>query len=438
MPDASTDIAPDQQAARAALMRKVSLRLLPFLMLCYLCSVIDRVNIGFAALQMNKDVGLSASLFGLGGGLFYISFFLLEVPSNLTLERYGARRWIARIMVSWGIISGAMALTQGPNSFMALRFLLGAAEAGFFPGIILYLTYWYPPAERARIVAIFMVAIPAANFIGSPISGLLLGMGDTLGLRAWQWMFILEALPTIALGFACLFTLSDKPATASWLRPDERAWLTDRIAAEENARPAQPHASVWQVLSNRRVILLGLVYAGSNVSSTGLTLWQPQLIKSFGLTNGQTGWLNSVPFIVAALLMVWWSRRSDRSGERAIHTAIPLAMIATGLFGCLFFGALLPTIAMLCIAIVGTYAMKGPFWAFATEQLRSGTAAPGIAQVNATANLLSFLAPFLVGVIKDATGSYQVALLPIVFFAVLATMIVLSLGRGSRLRHQPG
>ena len=421
------------RTAHAALMRRVSLRLLPFLMLCYILSVIDRVNIGFAALSMNKELGLTASIFGLGGGLFYISFFLFEVPSNLALQRFGARRWIARIMISWGLISGCMALATGPNSFIALRFLLGAAEAGFFPGIILYLTYWFPPRERARIIATFMVAIPAANFIGSPISGLLLGLDGVLGLQGWQWMFILEAAPTIAVGFACLFYLSDRPQTASWLTEAERTTLAASIAAEEAALAKPQPMSIWQVLSNRRVILLGLIYAGSNVSSTGLTLWQPQLIKSFGLSNLDTGLLNSIPFICGAIVMVLWSRRSDARAERPLHTAIALAMIAIGLFGCLFVNSLIPTIALLCLAIIGTYAMKGPFWALATEQLAAGSAAPGIAQVNAIANLLSFLAPFLVGLIKDATGSYQIALLPIVFFAALATLLVLSLRKPAAL-----
>ena len=421
------------RTAHAALMRRVSLRLLPFLMLCYILSVIDRVNIGFAALSMNKELGLTASIFGLGGGLFYISFFLFEVPSNLALQRFGARRWIARIMISWGLISGCMALATGPNSFIALRFLLGAAEAGFFPGIILYLTYWFPPRERARIIATFMVAIPAANFIGSPISGLLLGLDGVLGLQGWQWMFILEAAPTIAVGLACLFYLSDRPQTASWLTEAERTALAASIAAEEAALAKPQPMSIWQVLSNRRVILLGLIYAGSNVSSTGLTLWQPQLIKSFGLSNLDTGLLNSIPFICGAIVMVLWSRRSDARAERPVHTAIALAMIAIGLFGCLFVNSLIPTIALLCLAIIGTYAMKGPFWALATEQLAAGSAAPGIAQVNAIANLLSFLAPFLVGLIKDATGSYQIALLPIVFFAALATLLVLSLRKPAAL-----
>jgi MFS family permease len=424
---AANDIA--TEAASVAVMRRVALRLLPFLMLCYLASVIDRVNIGFAALQMNKAVGLSASLYGLGGGIFYISFFLLEVPSNLALQRFGARRWIARIMITWGLISGCMALVQGPASFIGLRFLLGAAEAGFFPGIILYLTYWFPPKERARIVAIFMIAVPAANFLGSPISALLLGVDDVLGLRGWQWMFILEAVPTVVLGIVCLFWLDDKPGSARWLTPEERRLLEASLEEDGDIHAPAQRESVWRVLRNPHVILLGLVYAGSNAASTGLTMWQPQLIKAFGLTNLATGLLNSVPFLIASVVMVWWSRRSDRRGERVWHAALPLAMIALGLFCCLVVKSLALTILMLCVAIIGTYAVKGPFWAFATEKLSSRAAAPGIAYINSIANLVSFLAPWMVGIVKDATGSFSLALMPIVFFALLAMLIVILLGR---------
>jgi MFS family permease len=416
---------------RAAVMRRVTWRLLPFLMLCYLTSVVDRVNVGFAALQMNKDLGLSASIFGLGGGIFYISFCLLAIPSNLALARFGARIWIARLMITWGVISGCMALVTGPNSFVALRFLLGAAEAGFFPGIILYLTYWFPRRERARIVAIFMIAVPMANFLGSPISGALLGIEHFMGLRGWQWMFIVEAVPTVLLGFACLIWLSDRPGTAVWLDELQRRQLEASLAQDE-ADDRTPKPSVWQILRNPGIILLGLVYAGSNTASTGLTLWQPQLIKAFGLTNTETGLLNALPFLAGACLMVWWSRRSDRMGERVWHAAIPLAMIGCGLFGCLVVKQLAPTILMLCVAIIGTYAVKGPFWAFATEWLSSRSAAPGIAYVNAIANLMSFVAPFLVGIIKDKTGNYPLALMPIVGFALLAVVIVLGMGWAKR------
>jgi len=290
----------------AATMRRVSWRLMPFLTLAYLLCYIDRVNVGFASLQMNKAVGIDPKTYGLGAGIFFIGYFILEVPSNLGLQRFGARTWIARIMLTWGIVSAAFALIGGPISFLVLRFLLGAAEAGFFPGVILYLTYWYPAEYRAKIVGIFMVAIPVAGLIGSPISGAVLGMDGILGLGGWQWIFILEAIPTLMLGILSFVWLTDRPEHASWLTREQQSWLVAKLEGERRRSPRIQDLPLWHVLTNKYVLIMALVYSGAAGASTSLALWMPQLVKAFGLTDFQTGLVNAVPFGVAAAWMIMW------------------------------------------------------------------------------------------------------------------------------------
>ncbi len=413
-------------------LRRVSFRLLPFLMLAYLVCYIDRTNAGFAALQMNKDIGLSATVFGLGGGIFFIGYFLFEVPSNLALEKYGARIWICRIMISWGLVSAGMAAVAGPTSFVVVRFILGAAEAGFFPGVILYLTYWFPAEQRARIVGIFMVAIPVAGFIGSPISGALLGLDGVLGLRGWQWLFILEAAPAILLGFACLVWLTDRPEHAQWLTAEQRTWLTNRLDAERRQAKRVAHASVWRVVRNPTVLALAIVYAGGATASSGLALWQPQFIKSFGLSNTEVGWVNALPYIFSAVAMIWWGQRSDHHNERLWHTAVPLGLSGAALALCIPFTGLVPTIVLLCLCVVCTSVTRGPFWALASDFLSAPSAAAGIAMVNALGTSFGFICNALMGVTFDATHSYPLAMLPIVGFAALGTGTLLALGKPGR------
>ncbi len=431
MPD-DTPAIPDD-AALAGIMRRITWRILPFLMLCYFIAFVDRVNAGFAALQMNVDVGLSPSAFGFGGGLFYVSYVIFEVPSNLLMEKVGARIWIARIMISWGLVSGLMAVVVGPQSFYAVRLLLGAAEAGFFPGVILYLTYWFPTEARGRIVAIFMVAIPISSFLGSPVSAALLGTDGWLGLHGWQWLFILEAVPAVALGFAALVWLPEGPRDARWLSPVEREVLATRLAQDGAvSRPTGGHLSLWRVMTNRYVLAASLIYAGASGASQCLSLWQPQIIKSFGLSLAATGWLNALPFGIASVLMILWGRSSDRRRERVWHTALPLALLAGSLVVAIFIGALLPTMVLLCLAVTATYIVKGPFWALSTEWLSAGAAAAGIAQINAMGNVGGFVATSLLGVIKDATGSYALGLMPIAVLSVAGCIAVLTLGRDRR------
>jgi MFS transporter, ACS family, tartrate transporter len=411
-----------------ATMRRVTRRLLPFLMACYLVSFIDRVNVGFAALQMNKDVGLTASMFGFGSGLFFVTYFIFEVPSNLVLEKVGARLWIARIMITWGLVSAATAFVVGPYSFYLVRFLLGAAEAGFYPGVLLYLTFWFPKSYRARVVALFMVSVPAASFIGSPISAALLQLDGWLGLHGWQWMSIVEAAPAILFGGLAFFILPDTPLQAKWLTEEQRRWLTDRIKGERDGGRSSSRRSTWMVLIDKHVLAAGLIFAGSTGASACLSIWLPQILKSFGLSNMETGFLNSAPFGVAAILMVLWAKHSDRTGERVWHLAIPLAATSLSLLLAFTAQSLLPTVAILFVAIVGTYAIKGPFWALSTEWMSTSAAAVGIAQINAIGNLGGFVGTYSLGVIKEATGSYALGLLPLAILTAAGTMLTLALG----------
>jgi MFS transporter, ACS family, tartrate transporter len=418
------------QSLEVTTMRRVSWRLMPFLLLAYLICYIDRVNVGFAALQMNKAVGIDTKTYGLGAGIFFVGYFILEVPSNLALERFGARTWIARIMITWGLVSAAFALIGGPISFLVLRFLLGAAEAGFFPGVILYITYWYPAQYRAIIVGIFMVAIPVAGLIGSPISGAILYMDGLLGLGGWQWIFLLEAAPAVLLGLGTFVWLTDRPEQASWLTSEQQQWLIAKLETERRRAPRISHTSVWRVISNKYVLIMALVYSGAAGASAALALWMPQLVKSFGLTNWQTGLLNSVPFGIAAVWMILWGRSSDRSGERVWHNALPLGWMVLAMLATFFaIKSLWGMIPLLTLIAAGTYASKGPFWALSSEWLGSTSAAAGLAQINALGNLASFGFSYLIGWIVTETGSFPLALMPIALVSAIGTVSVVVIGR---------
>jgi MFS transporter, ACS family, tartrate transporter len=413
--------------------RKVTWRLLPFLMLCYFFAFVDRGNIGMAALQMNQDIGLSPRMFGFASSLFFIAYFIFEVPSNLALQRFGARKWLARIMITWGFISASTALVQGPNSLYVVRFVLGAAEAGFFPGVVLYLTYWVPSAYRARIVALFMVAIPAASFVASPISALLLQMDGIWGIRGWHWLFVVEGLPTVLLGIVCLFYLTDRPEQATWLNAQQREWLSRTMNKEAADRTAKTHVPLWKLFSTPQVWGMALVCSCASAAGSVLNVWQPQLLKSFGLSVMQTGLVNSIPYAIASVLMIWWGRHSDRTGERRWHTAIPLLLIGAGMGLASATHSLFPVVVLLSLVLIGAYSFKGPFWAMATSWLATGSAAAGLAGINAVSNLIGGgLMVNVYGWVKDATGSYSMALLPIVLMSLVSVTILLYLSRKSR------
>lgn len=413
-------------------MRKVSWRLMPFLILCYLIAYIDRTNIGFAALTMNADLGISSAAFGIGGSLFFVAYVLFEMPSNIAQQKFGARRWIARIMISWGLVGIAMAFMTGTTMFYVLRFLLGAAEAGFFPGAVLFITQWFPRRQRASMVALFMVAIPMSNVLGSPLAALLLSLDGMAGQAGWQWLFILEAIPAILLGLVALLVLSDGPADARWLAEDERAWLTARLA-EERGDDHAAHPSIVGTLQNGRVWLLAIVYCGSSATSNALSLWQPQIIKSFGVSIWETAALNTIPFAFAAAFMLYWGRRADESGERIRATALPLAVTTCAIFGTLFTGSLAVTMVLLTLVLVGNYAIKGPFWALSSEILPPSVAAAGLAAINAIAHLGTGAANAAVGAIHEATGNFAFALVPLGLLTGTGVAIVLMLG-GRRFR----
>ncbi len=414
----------------AATMRRVIVRLVPFLMLCYFCALLDRVNVGFAALQMNKDLGLTPAMFGFGASLFFVAYFLVEVPSNLALQKVGARRWIARIMITWGFVTMGMALVTGPHSLYGMRFILGAAEAGFFPGAILYLTYWLPGAYRARIMATFTVSIPLATFLGSPLSVLLLELDGALGLRGWQWLFVLEGLPTVCLGIACLFVLTDRPRDARWLGDDQRAWLIGRLDDEAARRKPIGHISLWQLARNKYFLAMALVCSGASATGSVLSVWQPQMIKAFGLTNLQAGFVNAIPYGIATVLMVVWGRHSDRHSERRWHTAIPLLLAAFGLSYLNLTGGIATAVVAVSFALVGAYAFKGPFWALSAGWLSPGTLAAGLAGINAISNLIGGgLMVNVVGLVRDATGSFPLGMLPVAALDAAAALSVILISR---------
>ena len=434
----ATGVTPKSDMERRTV-RKVVWRLIPLLMVCYLLAYIDRGNVGMASLQMNHDLGMSPQVFGFGSSLFFISYFFCEVPSNLALQKYGARVWIARIMITWGIISAATALVTNATSFYILRFLLGAAEAGFFPGVLLYLSYWIPASYRARIVAVFMVAIPLGNFIGSPVSAFLLQMDGFAGMRGWHWLFILEGLPTVLLGFACLFFLTNKPSEANWLQEDERSWLANELAAESRAPKKVLDMPLTKLFRNRYVLCLALVDTCASAAGSTLAVWQPQLLKSYGLTVMQTGLLNAVPYALACVFMVYWGRRSDRVQERRWHTVIPMLLIGLGLFGTALSGSLLSTMFLLCAVLVGAYSFKGPFWTLATDMLSGSAAAAGLAMINAIANLLGGgLMVNVYAAVKEMTGSYSLALMPLAVLTLISVATLLLLTRNGQGQQVTG
>ncbi len=405
--------------------RAISIRLIPFLILAYFLAYLDRVNLGFAALTMNAELKFSPLVFSWGAGIFFIGYFLFEVPSNIALEKFGASRWIARIMVSWGIISALMAMVSGPWSFYSLRFLLGVAEAGFFPGIILYLTYWYPAQYRARFLAAFAIAVPVSTVIGAPVSGLLLGLDGALGLKGWQWLFVIEGIPSIVLGVITWFYLTDRPSQANWLSQEQKAWLSSRLDGELAAKQAVHRYTLWQALGSAKVLTLSAVYFGFVGALYGMQFWLPQIVKAFGFSNAQTGFVTAVPYLFGAVAMVFWARHSDASRERVWHVALPLLLtaVALGISGY----SDNPTIMMIALiaAAIGTFCTFAVFWTLPTAWLSGTAAAGGIALINSIGNLAGFGGPYLIGWVKDATGSTATGLLVLAVLPLVAACLVL-------------
>jgi len=408
-------------------LRKITWRIVPFIMILYLIAYIDRVNIGFAAITMKEDLGFTASILGFGAGIFFLGYFLFEVPSNIILHKVGARIWIARVMVTWGIIAGGMAFVESSTSFYVMRFLLGVAEAGFFPGIILYLSYWFPAQNRAGVIALFMAAAPIATAIGSPISAALLEMHGIMGLAGWQWMFLIEAIPAVILGVVVFFYMTDRPEKAAWLKPDEREWLVKTMQAEDANKGGQQQHSILRGLANPRVLALALIYFGTSAGLYTLGIWAPQIIKELGVSSMTVGLLNAIPPIISVVAMILWSRHSDKTNERTWHVALACLTAAVGLAIAASTGSMFGLIAALTIVNVGISCSKPPLWSMPTMFLSGAAAATGIATINSIGNLGGFAGPAMIGWVKDQTGSFAGGLYFVAGLLILSTVLTLVL-----------
>jgi MFS transporter, ACS family, tartrate transporter len=405
-------------------MRKIYIRLLPFAILSYFLAYIDRINVSFAGLTMRGDLDMSATAFGFAVGTFYWGYFIFEVPSNVIMEKVGARLWIARIMITWGILAGLTATVTGSTSFAVVRFFLGVAEAGFFPGIVLYFTYWFPSYHHARIVSGFLIGLPVAVAAGAPISTGLLGLDGMLGLRGWQIMYLAEAIPTVAIGIVTFFLLTDRPEQARFLTAEERNWLAAKLVAERKAKEAVRTFTLWQAMVDRKVLLLSLNYLGIVTASLGMLIFIPQIIKSLGdFSNMTVGWLTMIPYICAGISLVVWGRISDRMNERRWNL---LAACVVSTVGLVIAGMTMGTwwaLVGMSIAAMGFYGSKGPFWAMPPMFLTGTAAAGAIAWINSLGNLGGFFGPWYVGVMKDATGSYSGGLYGLALLGLIAAFV---------------
>ncbi|MDR3531351.1 MAG: MFS transporter [Rhodopila sp.] len=404
--------------------RKVYLRLLPIALLTYFLCYVDRINVGFAALTMRGDLHMSATDFGFAAGTFYWGYFIFEVPSNVIMEKVGARLWIARIMITWGLLSGATAFATGSESFAVIRFFLGLAEAGFFPGLVLYFTYWFPHYHHARIVSSFLVGLPVAVAVGAPLSTAFLALDGWLGLHGWQHMYLMEAIPTVLIGIVVLFVLTDKPEQAKFLTAEEKTWLAGCLAAERNAKDAVRKLSMWQAMFDPKVLLLSLNYLGIVTASLGMLIFIPQIIKSLGVTSNMTvGWLTMIPYICATISLLVWGYVSDRMNERRWNLFWTCVVSTAGLvIAGLTMGTWWAMVGM-TIAACGFYGSKGPFWAMPPMFLTGPAAAAAIAWINSIGNLGGFFGPWYVGFMKDATGSYAGGLYGLALFGFIAAVV---------------
>lgn len=410
---------PGQKLFEKKTVRKITMRIIPFIFVLYIVNYIDRANIGYASLQMNAELGLTSQAFGLAAGLFFIGYFLFEVPSNVALAKFGARRWIARILVTWGILAVSMGFVQNDIQLYIIRFLLGVAEAGFFPGIIIYLSFWFRGKELATTIALFVASIPVSYIIASPLSTWIMHTISWADMSGWRWMFILEGLPAVILGVVCYFVLTERPKDAKWLTAKERDWITAELENEQAAKKGTVvHLSIWKTLANPKVLYLGAIYFVYQVGSLGVGYWLPQIIKSLSgtLDTTQIGLIGMIPYIVATVAMIWWSRRSDRKNERKAHSYIPMGVAAIAMFLAAILESPFLVIASISIALAGLYAFKSPFWAVPSQFLSVATAGTAIAAINSIGNLGGFVGPFAQGMIVDATGSQTAGLY---FFAGL-------------------
>ena len=410
------------------------MRLVPFMGLLYFINYLDRTNIGFATLTMSEDLAMTETMFGIAAGVFFIGYLFLEVPSNLALHKFGARRWIARIMITWGIVASAMAFVPNAETLYVLRFLLGVAEAGFFPGMILYLTYWFPRSERAKITGLFMLAIPVSSAIGAPISAAIIQYGDGLfGLEGWRVMFLLEGLPAIALAFVTWFYLTDRPAQATWLAPEERDWLTRTMQAEDEDTAKRFHWPLRRSLTDPRILALSFVYFGVVYGLYALSFFLPTIVDGFSETFDtsfsifQTGLIVAVPYLIGIVSMVLWTRHSDRTGERVWHVAAPIALGALTIPVALYLGSPFAVMAAISVTSIGIFAALPTFWQLPGAFLVGAGAAGGIALINSLGNLSGFAAPYITGLLADATGNNEAGLWLVGIVMMAAAVVTLVL-----------
>ncbi len=414
------------EAVRKSAYRKIAFRLMPFLMLCYFCAYLDRVNVGFAKLQMMSDLQFSEAVYGLGAGIFFIGYFLCEVPSNIVLHKVGARRWIARIMITWGILSGCFAFVQTEWQFYTLRFLLGVAEAGLAPGLLLYLTYWFPSYRRARMTVLWFIAIPISGMIGGPLSGLIMDrMSGVHGWFGWQWMFVIEAIPTVIVGLLVLAVLKDSVQDANWLTQDEKNLVKQELAQDNQHK--EGHASVKEFIADKRLWLLAGIYFCVVMGQYAITFWLPTLIRNSGISdNWHIGLLTSLPYMCAIVVMILAGRSGDHFQERRWHLIIPMCAGAIALtFATLFASNLTLSLICLCIAASGVLTASSLFWMLPTNFLGGVSAAAGIAAVNSFANLAGFCSPYLIGWVTTNTGSNAIGMFLITAVLIFGASLVL-------------
>ena len=407
------------EAVLQGAIRKAALRFVPLLTVAYLFNYLDRTSLGFAALTMNHAIGLSAAQFGFGAGLFFVGYSTFEVPSNLMLYRVGARRWLARIMISWGLVSAATAFVTGPNSFYAIRLLLGVAEAGFFPGVTYFLAAWFPAQYRTRMLAWFLIGIPASCLIGGPICSLLLQMNGIWGLAGWQWLFLLVSLPCIPLGFLSLRLLADHPESATWLASDERRVLHEVIASEERERP---HSSLLAALKDARVLILAAIQFGFTLASYGIGIWLPLILREYHLSTLTIGWISAVPYLFASVGMIVWARHVDRKGQRILNLAVACLLGGIGLVAPIMTNSLAPALIGFSLALIGVTAARAIFWTIPTRFLTGVAAAGGLAFINSIGTVGGFVGPSMMGWLKEFSGSYVIGLTAVAAIMVAATL----------------
>ena len=408
-------------------LKKITWRIVPFVMFAYFIAFFDRINIGFAALTMNQDLGFSSTVFGIGAGMFFIGYFLTDIPSNIILQKVGPRIWLARIMISWGAIAACMMFVETATGFYILRFLLGVAEAGFFSGIILYLSTWFPIKRRAQVIAFFMAAAPLSSMLGSPLAGSILSLHGTFGMKGWQLMFLLDAIAAIVLGIFTFFYLNDRPEKNRWLTKKETDWLIATLADESKGNTGQAKSSIWKGLTDIRVLTLAIVYFGTSAGLYSLNIWSPQFIKTFGLTTMQIGFINAIPAALSVIAMILWAKHSDKTRERTWHVVSACLFACTGFILAGSVHSLPLAIFALIMANIGISSCKPPLWSIPSLFLSGPAAAAGLAAINSIGNLGGFAGPAIIGWLKETTGDFSLALYCVAGMLVVSALLTLSI-----------